>query len=130
MGRDGGEKMERGWLDSFEGEALWPTLPLPSAEQYEADLAARFAKLQLFLGEHARPGSGDGGEADSHRSAEGAVCVLGSPPRNFRARCRFALERDADGKFHYYLWNGAAGCATILGTDALCALQSCVSSEA
>jgi len=44
-----------------------------------------------------------------------AVSIYGSPARHFRARCRFALNRDDAGKLHYYLWNGADNCPTILG---------------
>ena len=35
------------WLDSFNGEAIWPALPLPPVEEYEADLALRFNKLKV-----------------------------------------------------------------------------------
>ena len=43
--------------------------------------------------------------------------VYASPPRHFRARCRFAVNRGPDGRFHYYLWNGADNCPTLLADD-------------
>jgi hypothetical protein len=90
-------------------------------EGYEADLALRFSKLQTFLHEHLpvvdteqrwRPAEDGKGELPPD-----AISCHASPPRHFRARCRFALERGDDGKLHYYLWNCAEGCATVLADD-------------
>ena len=112
------------WLDSFKGEAIWPALPLPPVERYEDDLALRFSKLQTFLHEHLpvvdkqqRSRAAAQGGANAEDGKGEAISCHASPPRHFRARCRFALERGDDGKLHYYLWNCAEGCATVLADD-------------
>ena len=85
----------REWLDSFHG-AEWPALPLPADTEYRADLHQRVEKLRAFLAGHL-PTDENGREA-GEEDGEGRVCVYASPPRHFRARCRFALNRDDDGQ--------------------------------
>lgn len=105
------------WLDSFEGEAIWPALPLPAVELYEEDLHARFEKLKAFLGDHlpAVDQRASQQPAAATEVAQDVMRVYGSPPRHFRARCRFGLGRDADGHMHYFVWNNADQCPSILG---------------
>jgi hypothetical protein len=104
------------WLDGFHGEAIWPALPLPPPEQYDTDLAFRFSKLTAFLHQHlpvAGLEASETGDRGQERCLE-TLGVYGSPARHFRARCRFALQRGDDCMFHYYLWNGADNCPTLL----------------
>ena len=86
----------REWLDSFHG-AEWPALPLPADTEYRADLHQRVEKLRAFLAGHL-PTDDENGREAVEEGGEGRVCVYASPPRHFRARCRFALNRDDDGQ--------------------------------
>ena len=94
----------KGWVESFNGQAVWPALPLPPVEEYEADLQQRFDKLKDFLCDFI-PGKGQGqseleggeGHAANRDSGVDRVCLYSSPSRHFRARCRFALNRGGDG---------------------------------
>lgn len=107
-----------------------PSLPLPPSEQYSAlleervsiisDQFSKFLQRPTLSPEKERvtqPNHAHASETPQHPPSTSTAAdvqsisieVFTSPPRHFRARCRFAvLEDPSDGKLHYFLYEGGA----------------------